>query len=73
MDKKEIKKLTKELAMQVEEFKRLSARLEEYKASNIDPNDPVLLDLKEKFIKNNEAIKEIETKLQEMEEESNKK
>ncbi len=65
----EIKKLEKELKFKEKEYKLLCAKFDELKAKNIDPNDPLLLKLKEAFVKNNQDIDKILKKLQKNSEE----
>lgn len=55
--------LTMKLDLKTREYKELCTKLDEYKKSNIDNNNPKLYDLLEEFKKNNEEISNIKKQL----------
>ena len=60
--------LTMELELKTMEYKQLCEALDKLKKSNIDPNSPKLLKLKEKFEKNQKEITEINKQLKQIQE-----
>lgn len=60
--------LTMKLDLKVRDYHMLCEKLEELKASHIDPNDTKLLPLKEKFEKNYHEIADINRQIRELKE-----
>ena len=60
--------LTMKLDLKVRDYHMLCEKLEELKASHIDPNDTKLLPLKEKFEKNYHEIVDINRQIRELKE-----
>lgn len=58
--------LTMQLDLKARQYNKLCDELEKLKANNIDANDPVLFELKEKFIKNNDEIVKINRQLEKL-------
>lgn len=63
---KDLESLYRGLTTAEEEFDRLCTELDELKKSKIDPNDKKLLILKEKFVNNQNKIREINETLKKM-------
>ena len=61
-----LEELVKELKIKEKEFELLCKKLDELKAKNINPNDPILLDLKAEFLSNKKAIDRINRKLEKL-------
>ena len=55
--------LTMELDLKAREYKKLCQELDDLKTQNIDPNAEILVTLREKFIKNQQEIKNINKQL----------
>ena len=55
--------LTMELDLKAREYKNLCKELDELKAQNVDPNAEILVDLRERFLKNQKEIEEINNQL----------
>lgn len=60
--------LTLELELKTKEYQNLCKEFERLKSKNLDPNADEYLNLKEKFIKNQENIKKINLKLKKLQE-----
>ena len=58
--------LTMELELKTREYQSLCAELEELKKCKIDPNDPLFMDLAERFLKNQDEIRDIVRQLKEI-------
>ena len=56
--------LVKQLEFYTKEYELLCNKLDELKAKNINPNDPILLELKTAFLRNKKAIDKINKKLE---------
>lgn len=63
--------LTMELELKTKIYRKLCEKLEEYKKSKIDENDPKLLELKEMFEVNNKQITEINRKIKDLQDDKN--
>ena len=55
--------LTMELDLKAREYKKLCQELDDLKTQNIDPNAEILVTLREKFMKNQQEIKNINKQL----------
>lgn len=60
--------LTMELDLKTREYKKLCDKLEQFKESNINPNDEKLLELKQLFQKNHDEIAQINKQIKELKE-----
>ena len=58
--------LTMELDMKAMEYKKLCDELDDLKNKKIDPNDPILLELKDKFSQNLDEILKIKNELKKL-------
>ena len=61
-----LEELVKELKVKEKEFELLCKKLDELKAKNINPNDPILLELKSEFLRNKKDIDRINKKLEKL-------
>lgn len=68
MDQTKLVYYTMELELKTKEYKNLCEELDALKNKNINPNDPALKELKEKFEKNLEEIKNIKNELKKLQE-----
>ncbi|MBQ7884965.1 MAG: hypothetical protein IJ318_02590 [Clostridia bacterium] len=58
--------LTMQLELKTKEYKMLCKELDDLKAQGIDPDDPMLINLRGRFLKNNQEIAEINKKLKKL-------
>ena len=59
-------KLTRALEIKTKQYKSLCDELEVLRQNHIDPNSPILLELKGKFVKNLDEIKTINNELKKL-------